>query len=236
MKKIRGTIKTKMETIIDELLKKADIKYKQFHSSLCPNTNNIIGVRIPILREMAKKIAKEKPQEFLKQIDTKYYETVMLYGMVIGYMKSDIETRERYLDIFVPEINNWAVCDCCASTYKFTNKNLKEMFQYLQKYIRSNQEFEIRFAVIMLMYYYITDEYIDEVLDILNNVKHEGYYVKMGVAWAISMIFIKYEDKTTKFLNNNQLDKFTYNKSIQKIIESNRISKDKKEKLKQMKK
>ncbi len=224
-----------MNEIIKELFQKSDMKYQQFHSSLCPNTDNIIGVRIPVLREMAKRIAKENPEKFLITINTKYYETIMLYGMVIGYMKSNLETRQKYLDIFVPEINNWAICDCCTSTYKFTNKNLKEMFKYLKKYIKSEKEFEIRFAVIMLMDYYLTDEYVDKVLEILNNIHHEGYYVKMGVAWAISMIFIKYEEKTIEFLQNNQLDDFTYNKAIQKIIESNRVSKEKKEKMKEMK-
>ena len=198
-----------MNEIIKELFQKSDMKYQQFHSSLCPNTDNIIGVRIPVLREMAKRIAKENPEKFLITINTKYYETIMLYGMVIGYMKSNLETRQKYLDIFVPEINNWAICDCCTSTYKFTNKNLKEMFKYLKKYIKSEKEFEIRFAVIMLMDYYLTDEYVDKVLEILNNIHHEGYYVKMGVAWAISMIFIKYEEKTIEFLQNNQLDDFT---------------------------
>lgn len=225
-----------MEKLIQELYKKADAKYQEFHSSLCPNTNNIIGVRIPILRDMAKKIAKENPQEFLKQINTQHYETIMLYGMVIGYMKEELEIRKKYLDRFVPKINNWAICDCSVSTYKFTKQNQKEMFEYLQKYIHSNKEFEIRFAVIMLMDYYLTDEYIDDIFQILENIKHEGYYVKMGVAWALSVAFVKYEDKTMYFLQNNILDDFTYNKALQKIIESNRVPKQKKEEIRKMKK
>lgn len=221
--------------LIEKLFEISDEEYKKFHSGLCPNTNNIIGVRIPRLREMAKEIARQRPQEFLSQIDDRYYETVMLYGMVIGYLKSNLEEKQKYLDIFVPKINNWAVCDCCTSTYKFTNKYLNEMWEYLKKYINSKKEFEVRFAVVMLMNYYLNDQYIDKVLKVLNEVKHEGYYVKMGVAWAISVAFVKYEEKTRKFLTNNTLDNFTYNKALQKIIESDRVTKKVKKEIREMK-
>ncbi len=224
-----------MEQIIQELYHLADEKYKEFHSGLCPGTDNIIGVRIPKLREIAKKIAKENPQEFLKRIDDNYYETVMLYGMVIGYMKGSLEEKQEYLDIFVPKINNWAICDCCTSTYKFTNKNLEEMWNYIQKYINSNSEFEIRFRIIMMMDYYLTDKYIDKVFEEINKIHHEGYYVKMGIAWLISVAFVKYEEKTRNFLANNNLDDFTYNKALQKIIESNRVSNQVKDEVRQMK-
>lgn len=224
-----------MEQIIKELFELADTKYKEFHSGLCPNTDNIIGVRVPKLREMARKIAKQNPEEFLSKIDDNYYETVMLYGMVIGYMKATLEERKKYLDVFVPKIDNWAICDCCTSTYKFTNKNLEEMWNYIQKYVKSNNEFEIRFSVIMMMDYYLIDQYIDKVFEILNNIIHEGYYVKMGIAWLISVAFVKYEKKTRTFLTSNKLDDFTYNKTLQKIIESNRITKEVKEKIRKMK-
>lgn len=224
-----------MEKIIQELFALADTKYKEFHSGLCPNTDNIIGVRIPKLRELAKTIAKQEGIEFLQKIDTTYYETLMLYGMVIGYAKLTLEERQKYLDIFVPEIDNWAVCDCCTSTYKFTNQNMAQMWEYIQKYLHSGKEFEIRFAVIMMLDYYLTDEYIDQVLEYLNNIRHDGYYVKMGVAWAISIAFIKYEEKTRKLLRKNKLDDFTYNKALQKIIESNRVSKEVKDEIRKMK-
>ena len=184
---------------------------------------------------MAKEIAKQRPQEFLSEIDDRYYETVMLYGMVIGYLKSSLEEKQKYLDVFVPKIDNWAVCDYCTSTYKFTNKYLEEMWKYLQKYINSDREFEVRFAIVMLMNYYLNDDYIDSVLKILNGIKHDGYYVKMAIAWAISVAFVKYEEKTRNLLANNILDDFTYNKSLQKIIESNRVGKKVKNEIREMK-
>lgn len=224
-----------MINLRDTLYELSDEEYKKFHSGLCPNVNDIIGVRLPKLREIAKNIAKEDVIGFLDTYKCEFYEEKMIYGLAIGYMKSGLETRLKYLDKFVPAIDNWAICDCTCSTYKFTNKNLEQMWKYLQKYINSQNEFEVRFACIMLMDYYLTDEYIDKVLEIYNNIKLEKYYVQMGVAWAISVAFVKYEEKTKKFLENNLLDKFTYNKALQKLIESNRIDKETKEEIRKMK-
>ena len=218
-----------------ELEKLADEEYREFHSGLCPNVNNIIGVRLPKLREIAKRIAKENPIEFLDTYNYEYYEEKMIYGLVIGYMKSSFEERIKYLDKFIPDIDNWAICDCCCSTYKFTNKNLEAMLQYLQKYIHSEKEFELRFACIMLMDYYLTDEYIDTVFKIYNNIVSDKYYVQMGIAWGISVAFVKNEEKTREFLKHNNLDNFTYNKSLQKIIESNRVGEEVKDEMRKMK-
>lgn len=224
-----------MENIREKLFELQDKKYQEFHSKLCPNVDDIIGVRIPNLRKMAKQIAKENPKEYLEKVPKKYYEERMLQGFVIGYMKAELEERLVYLDQFVPIIDNWAVCDCCTSTYKFTDKYPKEMWEYIQKYFSSHREFELRFAIIMLMDYYLTEEYIDQVLEIYNNIQHEGYYVKMGVAWAISMAYVKFPEKTMKLLENNHLDDFTYNKALQKMIESYQIDKETKQKLREMK-
>jgi len=224
-----------MEEIREKLLELQDKKYQKFHSKLCPNVEDIIGVRVPELRKIAKQIAKENPQEYLEKAPKEYYEERMLQGFVIGYMKASLGERLTYLDEFVPIIDNWAVCDCCTSTYKFTKKYLKEMWSYIQKYLSSNREFELRFGIIMLMDYYLTEEYIDQVLEIYDNIQNEGYYVKMGVAWAISMAYMKFPEKTMELLNNNHLDDFTYNKALQKMIESYQIDKETKQKLKEMK-
>lgn len=224
-----------MQDLRKQIYELADEKYKEFHGGLCPNTNDIIGVRIPVLRKLAKKIAKEEPITFLDTYKCEFYEEKMIYGLVIGYMKADLETRLKYLDKFVPMIDNWAICDCCSATNKFASKNLKEIWQYIQKYIKSDKEFEVRFAVIMLMDYFITDDYIDKILDIYNNIRLDKYYVKMGIAWGISEAFIKYREKTMEFLENNKLDKFTFNKALQKIIESYRVDNETKEYLKKMK-
>ena len=226
-----------MDKILKQLFELQDKKYKEFHSSLCPNVDNIIGVRIPELRKLAKQIAKENPKEFIENpVKKQYYEEIMLEGFVIGYMKATLEGKLHYLDNFIPEIDNWAVCDCTASTLKFIDKYKKEVWEYLQKYINSKKEFEKRFAIIILMDYYLTDEYIDKVLEIYNKIDSDQYYVQMGIAWAISVCFVKYREKTRKILDNNNLSTFTHNKSIQKIIESTRVDKETKEELKKLKK
>jgi len=224
-----------MENIREKLFELQDKAYQEFHSGLCPNVNDIIGVRIPNLRKLAKQIAKENAKEYLEKVPKEYYEEKMLQGFVIGYMKASLEEKLAYLDKFVPVIDNWAICDCCCSTFKFTSKYPKEMWEYLQKYLSSNKEFELRFAIIMLMDYYLIEEYIDQVLAIYNNISHEGYYVKMGIAWAISVCYVKFPEKTMKLLQNNHLDDFTYNKALQKMIESYRIDDRTKQKLKEMK-
>lgn len=224
------------QVIKKNLLNLAETKYKEFHSGLCPGTNNIIGVRVPILRNYAKELAKQYPiEELLKQIDNQYYEEIMLQGMLIGLEKQDFETIKKHIEGFVPKIDNWAVCDVFCAGLKITKKYKKEMWEFLQKYLKSDQEFEIRFAIVMLLDFYIEEEYIEKDLQIFKQVTSQAYYVQMAVAWAISICFIKFYDTTLKFLQTNLLNKFTYNKAIQKAIESYRITDEQKDFLRKMK-
>lgn len=223
------------EKIRKKIFKLADKKYKEFHSTLCPDTNNIIGVRVPILRNLAKEIVKEDFEIYLQNAKDDYYEEVMLQGMVIGLAKMDMKQTSKYLIKFIPKIDNWAICDIMVAGLKITKKYPKEMWEFLKPYLASNKEFELRFAIVMLLDFYITDEYIDSVLEILNQIKQESYYVKMAVAWAISIAFIKFEQKTMNFLKKNNLDDFTYNKALQKIIESYRVDEKTKQKIRKMK-
>lgn len=140
------------------------------------------------------------------------------------------------IEKFVPKIDNWAVCDTFCAGLKIIKKYPEDFWEFIGKYLKSDKEFEIRFAIVMILDYYINDKYIEEVLEILNNIKHEGYYVKMAVAWTVSICYIKFPKRTMKFLKECNLDNFTYNKSIQKIIESYRVENEDKEILKKMKK
>lgn len=226
------------ETIRKRIIELSDEKYKKFSSSLCPNNDNIIGVRVPILRKFAKELLKENDWKYyLENAWNEYYEEIMLQGMIIGIIskKENIDEVIKYIDEFIPKIDNWGVCDTFCAGLKVTEKNLEYMWNYIQKYIKSEKEFEIRFAIVMMLDYYLKDDYIDEVLKILDSIKSKEYYVQMAIAWTISIAFIKFEDKTMSYLNNNSLDDFTYNKSIQKIIESYRVNEKTKEKLKEMK-
>lgn len=223
------------EEIRSKLFNLSEDEYRNFHSKLCPNTENILGVRLPLLRNMAKDLAKNNWEAYLNNPYNEYYEEIMIEGLTIGYIKADINTRFKYIKRFIPKIDNWAICDSFCNNLKFTKKNLNEVWEFISTYLSSNKEFELRFAIVMMLHYYINEEYIDRVLHILNDINHEGYYVKMAVAWAISFAYIKFPHKTLVFLKNNNLDSFTYNKSLQKIIESTRVSNEDKDLIRSMK-
>ena len=221
-----------MKEIREELFAKQDLKYKEFHSSLCPNLDKIIGVRVPELRKMAKEIATTNHSEFLKNAQDEYYEELLLQGLVIGYAKISIQETFKYLKKFVPKINSWAVCDTTCSNLKITKKHMEEMWNFLETYINSENEYEIRFALVMYLNYYLTEEYIDRILEKINKITNKQYYVQMAIAWLISFAYIKQKEKTKKYLLKNNLDEFTLKKSIQKIRESYRVSDKEKEQLK----
>lgn len=219
-----------------KLEKLADEEYKKFHTGLCPKSSEILGVRVPILRNFAKEIVKEgNIEQYLESALDNSYEEILLQGMVLGLWKTNIETFSKYLEKFIPKINSWAVCDVSVAGFKITKKNMEYMWNFLQKYLKSNKEFELRFAIVMLLDFYITEEYIGEVLQILNNIKHEGYYVKMAVAWTLQVAFVKFPNKTMQLLKNNKIDDWTYNKALQKITESYRVDDKTKEKIRIMK-
>lgn len=218
-----------------ELYKIQDLKYKEFHSSLCPNVDNIIGVQVPKLRKIAKELSKTNSKEYLELEDITYYEEKVIQGLIIGMSKLSIEETKRYLEKFIPKIDSWAVCDVVCSSLKIANKHPKEMWDFLEKYINSNEEFEIRFAVVMYLDYYLKDEYIDKIIKNISKIKLDKYYVQMAVAWLISIAYVKQKEKTLEYLKNNQLDDFTHNKAIQKIIESYRVSQKEKEFIKTLK-
>ena len=225
------------QEIKKELINLQDKKYKEFQKGLCPGIENIIGIRVPVLRNYAKELLKKYDfKELMKNIDNEYYEEIMLQGMLIELAKEDISTIIEYIKDFIPKIDNWAVCDTFCAGLKIVKKHKKEMWEFIQEYLKSNKEFEIRFGVVIILDYYIEAKYLDEIFKIFDNINSAKYYVQMSVAWAISICLIKYYDKTVNYLKEANLDNFTYNKSLQKAIESYRITKEQKQTLRDMKK
>lgn len=223
------------KTIKEQLFELADEGYQKFSAALIPNINNVLGVRLPVLRKLAKKMASDDWRTYLEHAESEYFEEVMLQGMVIGYVKNDIEEILRYVADFVPKIDNWSTCDSFCIGLKFTKTNMKQVWDFLQAYLSSKKEYEIRFGVVMLLDFYIEEEYISRVLQLLDNAKHEGYYVKMAVAWAVSICYVKFPEPTMTYLKSNSLDDFTYNKALQKITESFRIDQETKKIIRSMK-
>lgn len=223
------------KNIKQQLATLAEEEYRIFSSGLLPNTDNVLGVRLPLLRQIAKQLAADNWQEYLQTAQDSTFEEIMLQGMVIGYVKCPFAERLLHIQNFVPKINNWSICDSFCVGLKFANKHPEEVWNFLQPYFSSKQEFDIRFAVVMLLTYYIQDTYIDEVLNILDYVQHDGYYVKMAVAWAISICYVKLPQRTMIYLKDNHLDDFTYNKALQKIRESLKVDKETKKLIRAMK-
>lgn len=223
------------KTIREQIMSSIDEDYQKFAAALIPNINNVLGVRLPELRKLAKKLAKGDWRSYLQQAESEYFEEIMLQGMVIGYVKTDIEEILRYVTDFVPKIDNWSVCDSFCTGLKFTKTSRKQVWDFLQPYLSSYKEYDIRFGVVMLLGFYIDDEYIGRVLPLLDNVEREGYYVKMAVAWAISVCYVKLPGPTMNYLENNSLDDFTFNKALQKITESYRVDQSAKKMIRSMK-
>ena len=225
-----------MNTIKKMLLEQAEENYREFSSGIIPDVHNILGVRLPALRKIAKEIYKNGNwQEFVNSAESEFMEETMLRGILIGLIKDKPEKILEYVKNFVPQITNWAVCDTFCNSLKFTKNNKELVWEFLKPYLKSKRDYDIRFGVVMLLSFFIEEDYLDEILNLLENISHEGYYVKMGVAWAVSICYIKFPEKTLKFLKNCKLDDWTFNKSIQKIIVSYRVDKPTKETLKKMK-
>ena len=219
-----------------ELEKQADKKFQKFTAALIPNIDNVLGVRTPILRKMAKELYKSGEYTGMFEIPSKYMEENMLKGMIIGLFKKPAKEVLLYVKDFVPTIDNWAVCDCFCCSLKMTRDNLALVWIFIRTYFKSDKEFEIRFAYVMLLNYYLVDDYVDKVLNLIDEFRDDRYYSKMAVAWLVSICYIKYPDKTEKYLKKSKLDTWTYNKSIQKICESLKVDKKTKSQLKLMKK
>lgn len=245
--------------IREQILGLAEPSYQQFSAKLLPGTERIVGVRLPLLRKLVKQRLKEDWKVYLEEVfgseetvlgdskrqvqkqvlggteEDELFEEVMFQGMLIGYAPLKPEERFFYLDRFIPKINNWSVCDSVCTTMKFAKEYPEETWDFLQKYVRGSEEYGIRFAVVMYINYFIREEYFREVLRELNEISHPAYYVKMAVAWAVSMCYVFNTEETEAFLSDCKLDDFTYNKAIQKIVESRQVSKEEKEKMKRRK-
>jgi len=206
-----------------ELKGLSEPKYQEFSSKLTPNIDNILGVRLPNLRKIAKKIAKENYVDFFKQNDDEFMELTMLEGMVIGYLP--LSEQEKYIKNFIPKINNWAVCDSfCAGL-----KNIS--LEFIEPYFNSNKEYELRFAFVILLNYFIDSNY-DYVIKKIMKFNNEQYYAKMAVAWCLSICIIKNYSQAIKDIKIFDIHPWVFKKGITKAIESLRLTKDQKEELK----
>lgn len=196
-----------------------------------------MGIRTPVLKEITKRIVQSgKGERYALSEDVIYHEEFLLQGMVIGLLKTDFDKKLEFTEKFVPRIKNWAVCDKFCTDLKVSLKDKEKLWDFLEKYFLSREEYEIRFAVVMCLKNFINEEYLYKVFKRIDGLKErKGYYVRMGIAWTVAEAFIKYPEITLQYLRDNNLDDFTFNKTIQKICESFRVEKEMKEYLKTLK-
>ena len=209
-----------------------DEKYREFQSGLIPVTRYpLIGVRMPQIRSLSKELLKSDWQVQLKD---EYFEEVLLRGLCIGGCHFDWEKKKQMIEDYLPFIDNWAICDTFVSSLKEIRRHREDYFPFLQRCLLSDEEFLQRYALVVLLDHYLTDEYIDRLYTILKTQEFHGYYSKMAAAWLLSYLFIQYFDRTLEYVKNNTIDEFVYKKGIQKALDSYRLDQDQKKVLKEL--
>lgn len=222
--------KEKYKNFINELLSLKDEKYLKFTKKITNTKVEMIGVQIPKLRKLAKDISKTDINSFIKEYKGNYFEERMILGFVIGL--STLEDYKKYLEFYSTQILDWSLCDSVACSLKKIKKEKEYFFEFAQKMIKTNNEFQVRFGIVILLNFYLEDNYIDKIINIIISLKSDKYYINMAISWILSEIYIKYPLKIDKYINENYLNNFVLNKTISKICDSYRVSKEIKEKLK----
>lgn len=226
--------KEKYQEFIKQLNNLHDEKYQKFQQRLLKDEKiKIIGVRTPELKKIAKQISKEDYLSFIKENTHQTYEESLLHGLVLGYIKTNEDNLLKLIDDFIPYINNWATNDLTTSNLKaFKHIPINKTF----KYLKSSNPWEIRFGLTLLLSYYIKEENLEQIYQICDTINSTHYYVNMAIAWLLSICYIKYPNLTFNYLKKCNLDKFTLNKTISKICDSYRVSKEAKESVKSLRK
>ena len=222
-----------MSNISDRLFKLQDEKYRELQIRILPNLNpeTIIGVRTPELRKIAKEMIREEYDSYLKELPHEYFDENQLHAFIISKLK-DYNECIKYVNNFLPYVDNWATCDQLSP--KSFKRHTNELLNEIKKWINSKKTYNIRFGIGMLMQYYLDKEFKEEYLEWISNIKSDEYYVNMMIAWYFATALSKQYDSTITYIENKKLDKWVHNKTIQKAVESHRITEEQKEYLKKL--
>ena len=211
-----------------------DIKYRNFTLPLLPNVDEktFIGVRLPIIRKYAKDLDKDSREAFLKDLPHQYHEENILHAFILSNIK-DYDVFIDKIDKFLPYVNNWSTCDTICNKYlaKYKDRLIGEVY----KWLKSDEIYRVRYAVKCLMNYYLGEDFKEEHIDKVSEVKLDDYYVRMMIAWYLATGLAKNYDSFIKAIEKHRFDTFTHNKAIQKSIESYRVSDEHKNYLKTLK-
>jgi 3-methyladenine DNA glycosylase AlkD len=221
--------------IRDKLFEMQDLGYKEFSAKLMPtvSSDKIIGVRTPLIRNLAKEIYKKnRLQDYIKNLPHKYYEENNLHGFLIEKIK-DFDLCIAELDRFLPYVNNWATCD--SMTPKILKKKPDKLYEKIKIWVASGDTYTVRFGIKLLMNFYLDDLFNIEYANLVASVKSDEYYINMMIAWYFATALAKQEKAVLPFLEEKRLSNWIHNKTIQKSVESFRISDDLKIHLKSLK-
>jgi 3-methyladenine DNA glycosylase AlkD len=219
----RAAIRRQLQELVDE-------SYRKFSQKLIPECKNILGVRLPLLRKLARRIARADWEKYLQMAGDDSLEETSLQGLVIGYITVPIQTRLTLIEKFVSKIDNWGTNDTFCGTLKFRREEGPDVWKFLQFYLGDSRPFFLRFGMVMLLKF-IDGEHIDDIFTLLVKINSDNRYVKLAAAWLIAECCVHFPAKTMEFLAVEGLDRWTKNKAIQKITESLRIDRAIKTKL-----
>lgn len=224
-----------MKIIQDRLFELQDLEYKEFHSKLMPTVceEKIIGVRVPQLRKFAKELNKlECKTEFLRTLPHKYYEEDNLHAFLIEQIK-DFDECISALDNFLLFVDNWATCDMMAP--KVLGKSPEKLYEKIEEWVKSSHTYTVRFAVVTLMKFFMNERLDEKHLKLISSIKSDEYYINMAIAWYFATALSSNWEMVIPYIEKQKLDKWIHNKTIQKAVESYRITKEQKEYLKTLK-
>ena len=216
------------------LLENRDEKYRSFTLPLIPNIDEktVIGVRLPIIKKYAKDLDQKSREDFFKSLPHKYHEENLLHAFILSNIK-DYDEFLKHVDAFLPYISNWSVCDTICN--KHLNKYKDKLIKVIYEWLKSSEVYRVRYAVKCLMNYYLGDDFKEEHLLRVQEVKLDDYYVMMMIAWYLATGLAKNYESFVKVIEEKRFDKAAHNKAIQKAIESYRVSEEHKEYLKTLK-
>lgn len=219
-----------MEEITARLFEMRDLKFRDFNAKLIPGTHkeSVIGVRSPALRQYAKELLKgEGWREFVEELPHVYHEENLLHGYILGNLKADYEEVMERIETFLPYVNNWAVCDTICP--KIFRKYPERVYEKIREWVRSDHVYTVRFGLVSLLQFFLDENFDPAMLDLAAGIHREEYYINIAVAWYLSFALIKQYEAALPLLESRRLDPWIQNKTIQKAIESYRISPERKE-------
>ncbi len=218
------------EEYIKYLISQREDKYRNFHKKLTPTKYEILGIRVPMSRKIAKKIGSSDIKSFLNCTKDSYYEEVLIEGFIIASIKEE-EFFKKEFERFLPKIDNWAICDGFCNSIQIIRTNPDKYFPYILNLLKSNEPFTIRVGLVTLLSWYVEEKYLKDILKHIDEIESDHYYVNMGEAWLLAEIYTKYPNIAEEYFKVSKINDFTMNKTISKIRDSYRISKEAKEKL-----